>query len=244
MVDTSFFLPKVRKRPTFRQVASALGLWLGLTFLATLVVHFVIVFALPTIGRGVLIDEVIPPGESAPRLYTGQAGEPRPNFRYADARKDSVYCSFDLRDGAVRVSGSLDVPFWSISVHTLSGLVVGSVNHNAASGGELELLVMRPALARDLSAAGAQLPRDALVVEMEGPLGLVRISGLATYNALRPALRDQLSLMECSLATFTFAEPDDDQDGAQPGQQPTAPSGPPSVPQPVVRPDIAPADGG
>lgn len=69
MVDTSFFLPKVRKRPTFRQVASALGLWLGLTFLATLVVHFVIVFALPTIGRGVLIDEVIPPGESAPRLY-------------------------------------------------------------------------------------------------------------------------------------------------------------------------------
>lgn len=52
MVDTSFFLPKVRKRPTFRQVASALGLWLGLTFLATLVVHFVIVFALPTIGRG------------------------------------------------------------------------------------------------------------------------------------------------------------------------------------------------
>lgn len=88
------------------------------------------------------------------------------------------------------------------------------------------------------------MPRDALVVEMEGPLGLVRISGLATYNALRPALRDQLSLMECSLATFTFAEPEDDQDGSEAGQQPTAPAGPPSVPQPVVRPDIAPADGG
>lgn len=243
MSNPDFFAPEKRNRPTLRKVASALALWLGLTLLATLVVHFVIVFALPSIGRGVLIDEVIPAGQSAPRLYTGQAGEPRPSFRYADDRKDSVYCSFDLRDGAVRVAGSLDVPFWSISVHTLSGLVVGSVNHNAASGGGLELLVMRPALARDLSAAGAQLPRDALVVEMDGPLGLVRISGLATYNALRPALRDQLAQMQCSLATFTFAAPDTDQDGSQTPQGPEAPSGPPSVPQPVVRPDLEPAGG-
>lgn len=239
-LTSDFLLPKRRRWPGFRAVASGLGLWLALTLLATLVVHFIIIFALPSIGRGVLIDQVIPAGESAPRLYTGLAGEARPNFHYADSRMDSVYCSFDLRDGAVRVAGRLDVPFWSMSVHTLSGLVVGSVNHNAAAGGGLELLVMRPALARDLSAAGAQLPHDALVVEMEGPLGLVRISGLATYEALRPALRDQLAQMQCSLATFTFSPPDRDVGSDPSGQTPSTPSGPPSVPQPAVRPDIEP----
>lgn len=227
-----------RKRPTVRSTLTQIGLWLGLTILATAVVHFLVVFALPTIGRGVLIDDIIPPGESGPRLYTGLAGEPQPSFRYADARQDSVYCSFDLRDGAIRVAGNLDVPFWSISVHTLSGLVVGSVNHNAAAGGRLELLVMRPALARDLAEAGAQLPSDSLVVEMNGPLGIVRISGVATYDALRPALRDALAATQCSLATFTFTQPDAESDTTDEGPRPVRPTGPPAVPQPVPRPDV------
>lgn len=238
MTDSAFFGPK-RKRRNARSTLTQIWLWLGLTVLATAVVHFLVVFALPTIGRGVLIDDVIPPGQSAPRLYTGLAGEPQPSFRYADARKDSVYCSFDLRDGAIRVAGDLDVPFWSISVHTLSGLVVGSVNHNAATGGGLELLVMRPALARDLAEAGAQLPSDSLVVEMNGPLGVVRISGLATYHALRPALRDALAETQCSLATFTFSQPEPDNDTPNESLRPVRPSGPPAVPQPVARPDVS-----
>lgn len=232
------YLDETRPRSTLRNVASSLGLWLGMTLLAGAVIHLVIVFALPSIGRAVLIDEEIPAGEAGPRLYTGRAGEPAPSFRFGDARTDSVYCSFDLRDGAVRVEGTLDVPFWSISVHTLSGLVVGSVNHNAASGGRLELLVMRPALARDLAEAGAQMPSNALVVEMDGPLGVVRISGLATYEALRPALRDGLAQTLCSLATFTFTSLDAGEDDDGPAEGPDEPAGPPSVPQPVARPDI------
>lgn len=236
MTDDFLYAPKVRRR-AHGSTASAVGLWCGLTLLATIVVHLLVVFALPTIGRGVQVDAIIPPGEAAPRLYTGLAGEALPSFRYDDGRTDSVYCSFDLRDGAVRVSGDLDVPFWSISVHTLSGLVVGSVNHNAASGGGLDLLVMRPALSSDLARAGAQLPRDALVVEMEGPLGVVRISGLATYEALRARLRQELAQTECTLATFTFTGPDagDETDGSGTGTP--DPSGPPQVPQPLPRPD-------
>ncbi len=235
--DLDFLLPSKRRHWSLRRISSALALWIGLTLLATMVVHLLIVFALPSIGRGVLIEDIIPANDATPRLYTGQGGEARPEFSFADNRTDSVYCSFDLRDGAVRVTGSLDVPFWSMSVHTLSGLVVGSVNHNAATGGGLELLVMRPALARDLAEAGAQLPQEALVVEMDGPLGVVRISGLATYTALRPALRDALSEVECSLATFTFADPNQDAEENGQNGRPRAPSGPPEVPQPVARPD-------
>ncbi|MFK7793274.1 MAG: hypothetical protein AB8B88_11470 [Devosiaceae bacterium] len=237
-MSETFFEPPKRKRINLRKASSAIGLWLGLTLLASFIVHLIVVFALPSIGRAIIVDEVIPPGENAPRLYTGLAGGVQPGFRYADARMDAVYCSFDLTDGAVRVSGNLDVPFWSISVHTLSGLVVGSINHNAATGGGLELLVMRPALARDLAVAGAELPRDALVVEMDGPLGVVRISGLAGYNALRPALRDALAQTQCSLATFTFAPPTAvDEDGPSTAR-PIEPSGPPTVPQPAPRPDL------
>ena len=236
MSDNFLYAPQAKQRE-HGAIASAVGLWCGLTLLATIVVHLLVVFALPSIGRGVQIDDIIPPGEAAPRLYTGLAGEALPSFRYDDGRTDSVYCSFDLRDGAVRVSGNLDVPFWSISVHTLSGLVVGSVNHNATSGGGLDLLVMRPALAVDLARAGAQLPRDSLVVEMDGPLGVVRISGLATYEALRSRLRQNLSQTECTLATFTFTNPNasDETDGSGTGTPDR--SGPPQVPQPLPRPD-------
>lgn len=217
-----------------RSSRSALPLWLIATSLLTAVIHVLVVFALPSIGRAVLVDQAMPPGEAGPHLYASSTGETVAPFRYADSRTDSVFCSFDLRDGAVRVGGELDVPFWSISVHTLSGLVVGSVNHRAAVGGGLDLLVMRPALARDLSAAGAQLPSDALVVEMEGPLGLVRISGLASYEALRPTLRAELERMECTLATFSFATQEDEGSDAGPTNQR---SDRPSVPAPVPRPD-------
>lgn len=218
-----------------RSSRSALPLWLMATLLLTAVIHLLVVFALPSIGRAVLIDQAMPPGEAGPRLYASSAGETVAPFRYADTRTDSVFCSFDLRDGAMRVGGELDVPFWSISVHTLSGLVVGSVNHRAAVGGGLDLLVMRPALARDLAAAGARLPSDALVVEMEGPLGLVRISGLASYQALRPTLRAELERMECTLATFSFATQDDDEP-AQDSDAPDQRNDRPAVPAPVPRP--------
>lgn len=220
-----------------RTSRSALPLWLIATFLLTAVIHLLVVFALPSIGRAVLVDQAMPPGEAGPRLYASSAGETVAPFRYADNRTDSVFCSFDLRDGAIRVGGELDVPFWSISVHTLSGLVVGSVNHRAAVGGGLDLLVMRPALARDLSAAGAQLPNDALVVEMEGPLGLVRISGLADYEALRPALQAELERMECTLATFSFATQNEETSPGADTGTPNQGSERPAVPAPIPRPE-------
>lgn len=220
-----------------RTSRSALPLWIISTLLLTAVIHLLVVFALPSIGRAVLVDQAMPPYEAGPRLYASSSGETVAPFRYADKRTDSVFCSFDLRDGAIRVGGELDVPFWSISVHTLSGLVVGSVNHRAAVGGGLDLLVMRPALARDLAAAGAQLPSDALVVEMEGPLGLVRISGLASYEALRPALRAELERMECTLATFSFATRNEDDAAGPDGDTPGQGNDQPSVPAPVPRPE-------
>lgn len=237
MNETFFEEPK-KKRVTLRKLSSAAGLWVGLTLLAAMIVHFAVVFALPIIGRAIAVDDVLPPGQNEPRLYTGLAGEARPEFRFADGRMDSVYCSFDLNDGAIRIAGNLEAPQWSISVHTLSGLVVGSINQSAASGGQLEVIIMRPALARDLAAAGAQLPRDALVVEMDGPIGVARISALEGYAALRPALQSALAQVECALATFSFVQPQET-DTPTPGTvQPELAPGPPTVPQPVARPDV------
>ncbi|MEM6711484.1 MAG: hypothetical protein AAF590_04310 [Pseudomonadota bacterium] len=237
MTDT-FQTSSAPRKASARQSINRFYGWAGLVVMGAAIVHVIIVFALPSIGRAVLIETVIPPDETVPRLYTFDAGEPLPNFRYADARTDSVYCSFDLRDGAVRVSGDVEVPFWSISVHTLSGLVVGSVNHNAATGGRLDLIVMRPSLARDLAEAGAELPRDSLVVEMDGPIGLARVSGLATYEALRPQLRADLAETECMPATFTFTRFEDTPAEIEEEEAPLRRLGPPSVPQPAVRPNF------
>ena len=218
----------------------AFAVWAISTLAAAALVHLLVVFALPGIGSAVQVAELAPPGEEAPRLYPDADGSLSDRFRYSDARADSAFCAFDLRDGAVRIGGELEVPFWSISVHTLSGLVVGSVNHNAASGGRLDLIVMQPALARDLLEAGAVLPADTLIVEMEGPLGLARISGLASYEAQRPALRDALGQTACNLASFEFAPPappgaDEDGDAPEADGRPE-----PRVPAPVPRPDIPP----
>lgn len=229
--------PSRRRSLSGRKLLSGLSLWLGLMLLAALIVHFAIVFALPTIGRAIVMDEIIPPDANAPRLYAGVGGELTPDFRFADGRMDSVYCSFDLADGAVRVGGSLDAPYWSLSVHTLSGLVVGSLNHNASTAGNLEVLIMRPALARDLAEAGAQLPSDALVVEMQDNLGVVRISALASFEAARPGLRRALADMNCSLATFTFVQPEAEEDNPTGPLVPSEPSGPPTVPQPSIPPN-------
>lgn len=229
---------------SFKKSLISFGFWIGTTLIASALLHLLLVFAWPTIGRGVLIDDIMPADENAPRLYTeldiSGNQELRNVFRYADSRKDSVYCAFDLRDGAVRIGGELDVPFWSISVHTLTGLVVGSVNHRAASGGRLDLFVMRPALARDLVESGAELPSDTLIVEMNDTMGVVRISGLATYEALRPSLRDALAQTDCELATFSFAAPVQADDDSIEGDRPAVDAGPPSVPSPTPRPVTAP----
>ena len=220
-----------------RSVGWAFAVWAGTMLAVAALVHLLVVFALPTIGSAVQVADMLPAGEAAPALYTDESGAIAARFQYSDARQDSAFCAFDLRDGAVRVAGELEVPFWSISVHTLSGLVVGSVNHNAASGGRLDLIVMRPALARELVEAGAILPPDTLVVEMDGPLGLARISGLAAYQAQRPRLRQDLARTACELATFSFVPvTDEEEDG--PAAPETRPE--PRVPAPVPRPDVAP----
>ncbi|MBV6656678.1 MAG: hypothetical protein KI785_02805 [Devosiaceae bacterium] len=217
---------------------ASFAVWIGTTLAVAALIHLLVVFALPRIGSAVQVETLLPAGETEPQLYPDPTGEITARFRFADARQDSAYCAFDLRDGAVRVGGEIEAPFWSISVHTLSGLVVGSVNHRAASGGRLDLVVMRPELATELTENGAVLPPDTLVVEMDGPLGLARISGLATHSALRPTLREELAQTDCTLATFTFVAPtpDDAEDGdAAPDRQaPRQRNIPAPVPRPIL----------
>ena len=222
-----------------RSAMVSFGFWLVAMLASAALVHFLVVLTLPIIGRGVLVEQVLAPGDEGPVLYSDPQVLAQLGFRYSDARQDSAYCAFDLRDGAVRVSGELDVPFWSLSVHTLSGLVVGSVNHRAASGGQLALVVMTPQLGRELAESGAVMPPDTLVVVMNQPVGIVRISGLASYGALRPALQEQLASTTCQVQRFSFVAPqsqinqqlnanEDDLDSGQ-----SAP-----IPSPTPRPDL------
>ncbi|MEM6382517.1 MAG: hypothetical protein AAF739_07585 [Pseudomonadota bacterium] len=213
---------------------SVFSIWAGTTLAVAALVHLLVVFALPTIGRAIQIETILPAGEDGPAFFSDSDGAIASRFRFGDARQDTAYCAFDLEDGAVRVAGELDAPFWSISVHTPSGLVVGSVNHRAASGGRLELIVMTPEAATDLNARGAVISPDALIVEMDQPRGLARISGLATFEALRPALRNDLEQTVCELATFSFVPPVETEPDAPQSQQPQRRRE--GVPSPVPRP--------
>lgn len=213
---------------------SAFIIWLMTTLAASALVHLLVVFALPRIGGALQLEEIMPPADEGPRLYVETGGSIDNRLRFNDLRQDSVFCAFDLDDGAVRISGRSDFPHWSISVHNSSGLVVGSVNNRAAVAGVLELIIMKPTLARELGEAGAVLPADALVVEMEGPFGLARISGLAPYEEMRPVLRRDFEQTECALARFTFVPPEADEDDQL---LPERRTGPQVIPAPVPRPE-------
>lgn len=217
-----------------RSGASSFIVWLLTTLAASALVHMLVVFALPRIGGAIQLEDVLPAGDEGPLLYTGRAASD--TFRFTDQRQDSVFCAFNLEDGAVRISGRSDFPYWSISVHNTSGLVVGSVNSRAATAGVLELIIMRPSLARELSEAGAVLPAGALVVEMEGPFGIARISGLAPYAPMRAVLREDFEQTECGLASFTFVPLDE---GVEQEEVPERGTQPQTIPSPVPRPDVS-----
>ena len=215
---------------------SGFSLWLGALLLCAALVHVLVVFMLPAIGRAVLMEEVLPADPLGPKLYTAldlPTGSP---FRFDDDRADTVTCAFDLRDGAVRVGGFLDVSVWSIAVYRTTGEVAGAASHNSVQGGMLEVIVMTPSLADSLLEAGTVFPEGALVVDLPGPHGVARITALTSFEAEREQLRAMLADIACEEASFEVVAPDADS-GPDGDVAPEDNDDDRPVPPPIPRPD-------
>lgn len=107
------------------------------------------------------------------------AGEP-PLIASLDPLFSAVACRFDLADGVVRVHGTADVPFWSISVYDRVGQNIFSFNDRSTDDGRLDFVVGTPVQMIDLRNA---LPPDfARSIFIEADVG----EGIVVVRSFRP----------------------------------------------------------
>lgn len=104
----------------------------------------------------------------------------QPLIASLDPLFSATACRFDLSDGVLRVHGTADVPFWSISVYDRVGQNTFSFNDRSTEDGRLDFVVGTPVQMIDLRNA---LPPDfARSIFIEADVG----EGIVVVRSFRP----------------------------------------------------------
>lgn len=123
----------------------------------------------------------------------------QPIVRSLDPSFDAVACRFDLREGAVRISGSASVPYWSISVYDRAGQNVFSFNDRSASQGLVDFVVATPVQMVDLRNALPPEFSRSVFVEADIAEGIAVVRLFAPDDSWEPRVTSYLKNLDCKL---------------------------------------------
>ncbi|MEO3387856.1 DUF1254 domain-containing protein [Mesorhizobium sp. CAU 1741] len=112
---------------------------------------------------------------------------------------NAVACRFDLRDGIVRVNGSGEVPYWSVSVYNRAGQNVFSFNDNSTSDRMLDFVVATSVQMIELrNALPAEFDRS-VFIEADIGEGIVVIRAFAPDESWDETVARYLDGLACTL---------------------------------------------
>jgi uncharacterized membrane protein len=184
-----------------------LVLWCAAGVMIGLIVHLLILLAVPSIATRGAFDRLA-------ALATGNGFHlvpaPTPDDSLLPRLDPSIQmavCRYDLDQGPVHVRAPVTGAFLAVSFHTPDGLSYYALTDRSAADNAIELTLYSSLQLADVRAREGPDTPEALRVEAPAPTGLVVIRALVPEPGYRPAIESKLTSAECSKAAVTSAAP-------------------------------------
>lgn len=118
----------------------------------------------------------------------------------ADPMFEIAVCRFDLADGALHVSSSGNVPYWSVAVFDRRGRVVYSFNDRTATGEAPDIVVATPAQILEMRKDMPERFAESIFVESELTEGMIAVRSFVPDPTWRPIVDRFLDDAACTSA--------------------------------------------
>ncbi len=110
----------------------------------------------------------------------------------------SVACVYDLKDGPLQLSVPIVGPYWSLTIYSLKGDVLYTLNDRQADSPNVEVRVLHGNASSDEIAAGKQENRpDQSKIVSPDRQGLIVLRALADLPGQKNHLAEELSASRC-----------------------------------------------
>lgn len=162
------------------------------------VVHIIVLLLVPTYSQrdawSVLSERS--------NYYTMTRVDPpgaRPLIASIDPLFNAVACRFDLGEGIVRVNGTGEVPYWSVSVYDRGGQNVFSFNDNSTQDRTLDFVVATSVQMIELrNALPVEFDRS-VFIEADIGEGIVVVRAFAPDESWDDTVARYLAGLDCTL---------------------------------------------
>lgn len=184
-----------------------LAIWIAGGVLLGVIIHILVVFAVPTVAVADAWSKLARLGEEhamidLPAPGDSQAALPGldPNMRYA-------VCRFDLSDRPLRIEAAVPEDYWSIALYDRRGVNYYTLNDRSVPGrgvtlwiaNRRQLLVMQPETPEE--------QEDRLIVGARGDQGFVLVQALVATPSRADMVQAALEQTHCSSETYTQQPP-------------------------------------
>lgn len=173
------------------------ALWGTAGIVLGLVVHLVVVLAMPMLAEDRLWNRIAARAEPGEVAVLAQPERGEPNPLQLDPELVYAVCRYDLSRGPGVFSGTLPVDFWSIGVFDREGRSVYSTTNRSGVGTALELGVFNPAQTRLLAERQFEIKQGLLIVEspVDEIFAVLRLA--VPHPAMRPRYEETLKNLSC-----------------------------------------------
>lgn len=173
------------------------ALWGLAGLLLGLIIHLVIVLALPGFATNTNWDNLSEQVEPGQILVFDRPGPNQPNPLRLDPELTYATCRFDLSLGPGVLSGILPSDFWSIGVFDRDGTAIYSTTNRSGIGDRLELGIFNPAQTRLLAEQQIGIREGLLIIESPHDEIFVVVRLAPPHPVMWSRYRDSLAQLQC-----------------------------------------------
>ncbi|MFP5075746.1 DUF1254 domain-containing protein [Rhizobium sp. YIM 134829] len=169
---------------------------IGLGLIGALLLHIVIILALPRFTGGDAYSRVL--GLYEMDSFFPLAAEPGPTgLANDDPYLRVAVCGFSVMGGPVRFTAAGSVPFWSLALYDADSNEVFSMNNATAVNGQVDVVAATPLQLVDLRKRPVETLSQSIMVEMPEEEGYAVLRALAPTNSFEEAARSFLQGAGC-----------------------------------------------
>lgn len=180
-------------------------LWLFGGVLLGLLIHLVVILALPNLATRDLWTNIEALNAKNIVMHIDVPGPGEPNPLGLDPKLAHAICQLDLREGPGVVAGMLPDAFWSISVFDRNGISIYSTTHRAGIGQVLNLGIFDDAQTRLLAEQQFEIEEGLLIVESPTQDVFVSVRLAPPHSTMMPRYKEALDALRCG--TIEIAAP-------------------------------------
>jgi uncharacterized membrane protein len=108
-------------------------------------------------------------------------------------------CRFDLdEDGAIAITGRIDLPYWSLAVHDRTGAATYTLAHRVFGLQDIRIRIVTPDERERIRNEQPQLAEEILLVPVADPKGFVLVRALVATPTAMARVERELGRIDCA----------------------------------------------